>query len=1193
MRLWDKGNELFKAKEFRSAVDAYTLSLALEANSAPVHANRAAAYMKLRRWEDAEADCTAALVCEPGYFKALMRRGAVRLETGVEGAEAAALEDLKAAEEIEPDNKELQRLKVKAQRGVTDKVERKSMKRMSITEIEDERGEQKDASVGGDAASSVPAGDTQKGSFSFDKKKNAQTSAAAAAPSSTVTTFGPPPALRIGPIDQAAEGEDAKNRGNAHFKQHRFAEAAAAYTEALVNMPGMAAAYCNRSGAHFHLDRHAEATSDASSALALDPAYAKAFHRRAAARSAMGEVDAAARDYDAAIAAAPGTAADLRAEKKAMLDGVRGAGLKPARQGPMVIEEVEAEETGPDPAQSMPPTPGAKPAAAGGRKKIQIQEDSDDEEEAEVEVATEPVPPAPAATPAAPTQSRRKIAIVEDDDSSDEDDRKPATTSRATPSATERAAAEAMKKAGDEAFKRGEMQTADARYADCLASPGGTDDDTIALAVRANRAAARLKLGDFLGAEADATAALAIEPGHVKSAHRRAAARVKLGKLEEALVDYAVVRQAFPRHKGVLAEIEEAEGLSATARAAGQTARTRETFEPAALMAKAAAATANTDEVAALKAKGNDAFVHQRYREAEDHYSAAIASPAAASDAKLTAVLLANRAASRLKLGDFPGAERDAGDAIAADGGYTKGFHRRAAALSAQGKFEDALEDYEVVVRANPSNAALQAEVNACMQKAAEVMLGSLDLGGFGTAGANAGGGGGGGGSGGGGGGGAGRRAVVIEEDSDDDSEDDSAGPGVGEEAVSTTASKEDDTLKVAAASAVAPAPAPAAFEAAPTHTTTSGAPVVDRQRIAIVEEDSSDEEETGEERAASGAEQKSGLDDAAAAEAAKVQGNALFKAGDFAASETAYARALTFDATSVACYANRAAVRLKRGDAEGAAADASCAVALDPGHVKAHHRRAIALTQLGRHAATVEDYRVVEAAYPGHAGVAAEAAAARAANAADIASRAAESFSKPRSKSASSNPPYKDAESKDSPTSSAADATSPKATVARDASAFGRPHSADSAAAVAPSPSPLSKEALAAKAAKSAAPQATKKTAKPRTGTEFERGCRSLRGKPGELSTFVGQLSHAELRKTLGDSVSATILGAYSEVFSEVLLPAGDGAAVAETAAALATLPRFAINAMLLTKSDKAAMKKVFDALGASSGETRKAWNV
>ena len=39
---------------------------------------------------------------------------------------------------------------------------------------------------------------------------------------------------------------------------------------------------------------------------------------------------------------------------------------------------------------------------------------------------------------------------------------------------------------------------------------------------------------------------------------------------EEALLDYAVVKRAFPRHKGVLAEIEEAETLTAKARAAGR-----------------------------------------------------------------------------------------------------------------------------------------------------------------------------------------------------------------------------------------------------------------------------------------------------------------------------------------------------------------------------------------------------------------------------------------------------------------------------------------------------------------------------------------------------------------------------------------------------------------------------------------------
>ena len=240
----EKGNELFKAKEFRSAIDAYTLSLTLDPQSAPVHANRAAAYMKLKRWDDAEADCTAALTCEPGYFKALMRRGAVRLETGVQGAEAAALEDLKAAEKIEPDNKELQRLKQKAQRLVTDKYERKTMKRMSITEIEED--DEADAAA---AEPPTPSSKSKKGGFSFDgEKKTGKKTPAAASSTTTTAKFGPPPPLRTGPIDQHAEGEEAKNRGNQHFKRHEFSEAAAAYTEALTSMPGMASAYCNRSG---------------------------------------------------------------------------------------------------------------------------------------------------------------------------------------------------------------------------------------------------------------------------------------------------------------------------------------------------------------------------------------------------------------------------------------------------------------------------------------------------------------------------------------------------------------------------------------------------------------------------------------------------------------------------------------------------------------------------------------------------------------------------------------------------------------------------------------------------------------------------------------------------------------------------------------------------------------------------------
>ena len=68
--------------------------------------------------------------------------------------------------------------------------------------------------------------------------------------------------------------------------------------------------------------------------------------------------------------------------------------------------------------------------------------------------------------------------------------------------------------------------------------------------------------------------------------------------------------------------------------------------------------------------------------------SAAIFACPYRKDPKASAVLLANRAATRLKLGKYQGAEADASAAIAADKDYTKGFHRRAAALSAQGKFE-------------------------------------------------------------------------------------------------------------------------------------------------------------------------------------------------------------------------------------------------------------------------------------------------------------------------------------------------------------------------------------------------------------------------------------------------------------------------------------------------------------------------
>jgi hypothetical protein len=108
----------------------------------------------------------------------------------------------------------------------------------------------------------------------------------------------------------------------------------------------------------------------------------------------------------------------------------------------------------------------------------------------------------------------------------------------------------------------------------------------------------------------------------------------------------------------------------------------------------------------------------------------------------------------------------DATSAIECDGKYVKGYHRRAQARTNSGQFESALEDFEHVVRANPESKTLQAEVNACMQKAAEVMLGGMDLGSLNLGGDT---------------GGAQRKPVAIQEDSDDSDDDDEAVDGVGD----------------------------------------------------------------------------------------------------------------------------------------------------------------------------------------------------------------------------------------------------------------------------------------------------------------------------------------------------------------------------------------------------------------------------
>eukprot|EP00667_Euglena_gracilis_P020983 EG_transcript_22855 len=93
-RLKEAGNQLYKAGKYAAALDRYGEALHLQPAEPTYYANRAAAAFMLGMLDQCVADCTAALALQPGYTKALLRRG--RCHT-LRRAWAPALRDLEEA----------------------------------------------------------------------------------------------------------------------------------------------------------------------------------------------------------------------------------------------------------------------------------------------------------------------------------------------------------------------------------------------------------------------------------------------------------------------------------------------------------------------------------------------------------------------------------------------------------------------------------------------------------------------------------------------------------------------------------------------------------------------------------------------------------------------------------------------------------------------------------------------------------------------------------------------------------------------------------------------------------------------------------------------------------------------------------------------------------------------------------------
>ncbi|TMW57239.1 hypothetical protein Poli38472_003164 [Pythium oligandrum] len=117
------------------------------------------------------------------------------------------------------------------------------------------------------------------------------------------------------------------------------------------------------------------------------------------------------------------------------------------------------------------------------------------------------------------------------------------------------------------------------------------------------------------------------------------------------------------------------------------------------------------EQVAQLKAKGNDAFGKRRFKESIDWYTKAIDLDSSSH------ILYGNRAAAYHRLKQYTKALADAKKAVELDGSWVKGHYRMASALSALERYEEAAEAFEQAFELCPTDEKLKQQANEMRAK--------------------------------------------------------------------------------------------------------------------------------------------------------------------------------------------------------------------------------------------------------------------------------------------------------------------------------------------------------------------------------------------------------------------------------------------------------------------------------------------
>ncbi|EGR31789.1 hypothetical protein IMG5_101980, partial [Ichthyophthirius multifiliis] len=320
----EKGNDLFKKKEYLKAIEQYTNALQYNNQNSSYYGNRAACYLALEKYQKCIQDCNIALELDPKFSKAYRRKALCQIqmlafqdalfniEKGlqIDNQDQSLRQDQKDCLRLKQQyehfnnymnennfneaNIELNQILQKIQNNIQLKL-----KQVECLAMKGETDQAKNILVKIQNHEDVRRPDLcylqgicELYNGNTDKAKTLFKNGMTLDPDNTKCRTA---------LKKAQRAEQLKEQGNEAIKQENYDESIRHYDEALQIDPNNkklnAVLRSNRALAWVKKKEYKKAMEDTNIAIDLNPQYFRAFLRRADIKMKMGDFDSAIQDY--------------------------------------------------------------------------------------------------------------------------------------------------------------------------------------------------------------------------------------------------------------------------------------------------------------------------------------------------------------------------------------------------------------------------------------------------------------------------------------------------------------------------------------------------------------------------------------------------------------------------------------------------------------------------------------------------------------------------------------------------------------------------------------------------------------------------------------------------------------------------------------------------------------------------------